>query len=179
MESIGAGIVLELFKKVLNLFGDSLWDKLKDKKLKARDSLVNLSRHLKELEQSIEQILGVFDLLIADDENFHEADHQLAASLRETKKIMINIASDLKPISHEFEIMAEETAPLISDYWDCDMLFIDTLGLLRNYDYQTRDEESLQDYKERLLSIKTQGLEARKSLNEFIRNSYTWDKLNE
>ncbi len=180
MEPILSGLISELFKKLINLFGDNLWEKLKNNKKKVRENLIDLFLHLKELEKNIDLILDTFDILLKNDNDFKQADEILSKTLLETRKIMTLISDDLRNIAPEFEIMAEETAPVVEQYLNQEMLFIDYLGLIREKDFNQPDlKEPIQKYKDRLMIIKSLGISAKKSLSEFIRKSYTWEKINE
>lgn len=180
MGPISGGLLTELFKKLLNLFGDELAKKFKNKKTKARDNLVSLFSHMKELEKNIDFIIRSLDVLLADSNNSNQANDMLSEALLETDKIMSTIAQDLKILAPGFEIIAEDVAPKIEGYLETEALFIGFTGLLREYNFEHSGErEPIQIYKDRLTEIKALGIEAKKSLVDFIRKSYTWEKFHE
>ena len=136
--------------------------------------------HIKELQKNIDFIIKSLDILLVDSNIFNDANEILSTTLVETRKIMSAISQDLKILAPEFEIIAENTAPIIEDYLEMEMLFIAQIGLLREYNFeQTGEQEPIQSYKNRIMEIKALGIEAKNSLAEFIRKSYTWEKFHE
>jgi hypothetical protein len=175
-------ILITLFKKLVDLFGDRLGKAVfKPRKHKARAALLDLNAQILELQRLIGELIAVFDTLIAKPSHFNAADARLNRSLPMVRRVLATMALDLKTLAPEFAIMAEEAAPAIEDLRHHEMLFIDHLGLLKGQLISENRvltfKESLSDYRKRLRTLRRLAERTNKQLTAFIKKSYNWEML--
>lgn len=169
---MGETLLVVLFKKITELVGEKLFASLTSRKIKHRDALLSLFASFKLLDPLIEVLM----VRLSNREDGSDKDQtrlrrQLDDAVRDIRSVLEQIEIDLSVLAPDFEIMAQDTAAVLSDFMIQD-------GSMLSYILSANGDADPQ-VKAKLKESRSEAFIAREALRTFISRVYDWQTIHE